>query len=70
MLKKHFTARFRTILAQKSSENTAGKGENAGNQHFFLFLQCFLPHQRKKLKHFNHNEVVVFKCFQFGQFVL
>ena len=22
-------------------ENTAGKGENAGYQHFLLFLQCF-----------------------------
>ena len=22
-------------------ENTAGKGENAGNQHFLLFPQCF-----------------------------
>ena len=22
-------------------ENTVGKGENAGYQHFFLFLQCF-----------------------------
>ena len=24
-------------------ENIIGKGENAGNQHFLLFLQCFLP---------------------------
>ena len=23
-------------------ENIVGKGENAGNQHFLLFLQCFL----------------------------
>ena len=22
-------------------ENIVGKGENAGNQHFLLFLQCF-----------------------------
>ena len=22
-------------------ENIAGKGENAGNQHFLVFLQCF-----------------------------
>ena len=28
-------------------ENTVGKGENAGNQHF-LFPQCFLPYQRQK----------------------
>ena len=24
-------------------ENIVGKGENAGYQHFLLFLQCFLP---------------------------
>ena len=29
----------------KKRENTAGKGENAGNQHFPLFPQCFLPYQ-------------------------
>ena len=27
----------------KPFENLAGKGENAGNQHFLLFPQCFLP---------------------------
>ena len=27
----------------ESFENIVGKGENAGNQHFLLFLQCFLP---------------------------
>ena len=27
---------------------TLGKGENAGNQHFLLFPQCFLFYQRKK----------------------
>ena len=30
-------------LGMKTSENIAGKGENAGNQHFLLFPQCFLP---------------------------
>ena len=24
-------------------KNIVGKGENAGNQHFLLFPQCFLP---------------------------
>ena len=24
-------------------ENIVGKGENAGNEHFLLFKQCFLP---------------------------
>ena len=32
-----------TILGKKPFENIVGKGENAGNQHFLLFLQCFLP---------------------------
>ena len=27
----------------KTFENIVGKGENAGNQHFLLFLQCFPP---------------------------
>ena len=27
----------------KPFENIVGKGENAGNQHFLLFPQCFLP---------------------------
>ena len=30
-------------LKKKSFENIVGKGENAGNQHFLLFPQCFLP---------------------------
>ena len=25
-------------------EKTVGKGENAGNHHYFLFLQCFQIH--------------------------
>ena len=29
-------------------ENVAGKGENAGNQQFLLFLQCFQPYQTQK----------------------
>ena len=30
-----------TTLEKKASENIVGKGENAGNQHFLLFQQCF-----------------------------
>ena len=30
-------------LEKEAFENIAGKGENAGNQHFLLFPQCFLP---------------------------
>ena len=29
-------------LRKKPFENTVGKGENAGNQHFLLFPHCFL----------------------------
>ena len=29
-------------------ENIVRKGENAGNQHFLLFQQCFQPDQRQK----------------------
>ena len=31
----------------KSRENIVGKGENAGNQHFLPFLQCFLPFPKR-----------------------
>ena len=34
-------------LRKKPFENTVRKGENAGNQHFLLFSQCFLPYWRK-----------------------
>ena len=34
-------------LKKKPSENIVGKGENAGNQHFLLFPQCFLPFQKQ-----------------------
>ena len=28
---------------KKAFKNLAGKGQNAGKQHFLLFPQCFLP---------------------------
>ena len=31
-----------TTLTQKAFENIVGKGENAGNQNFLLFPECFL----------------------------
>ena len=42
---KLFTTQSRllTTLYKKPFENIVGKGENAGNQHFLLFPQCFLP---------------------------
>ena len=41
---KLFTTQSRlfTTLKKKYFENIVGKGENAGNQHFLLFSQCFL----------------------------
>ena len=37
-----------TPLGYKPFENIVGKEENAGNQHFLLFPQCFLLHHRYK----------------------
>ena len=34
-------------------KNIVGKGENAGNQHFLLFPQCFLP-----FSHYDYQNVV------------
>ena len=34
-------------LRKKLFENIVGKGENAGDQHFLLFPQCFIPFQRQ-----------------------
>ena len=41
-----FITQFRLLITRtkEALENTVGKGENAGNQHFLLFLQCFLPY--------------------------
>ena len=39
----HHTNQLSTTLGKKHFENIVGKGENAVNQHFFLFPQCFLP---------------------------
>ena len=42
---KSFTTKtwLLTTLWKQPFENIVGKGENAGNQHFLLFPQCFLP---------------------------
>ena len=32
-------------LKKEKNVNTVEKGENAGNQHFLLFLKCLLPVQ-------------------------
>ena len=48
---KLFTTQSRllTILRKRAFENIVGKGENAGDQHFLLFPQCFLPYHRSIL---------------------
>ena len=37
--KMNGTEKLKFVLGRV--ENAVGKGENAGNQHFLLFLQCF-----------------------------
>ena len=32
----------------KPFEKIVGKGENAGNQHFLYFSQCFQPYKRTR----------------------
>ena len=50
-----------TNLKKKPFENIVRKGENAGNQHFLLFLQCFQPFPRKiaifELHLFCHQQI-------------
>ena len=43
-LSLHHTILLMT-LRKRSLENTVGKGENASNQHFLLFPQCFQSYQ-------------------------
>ena len=40
-----FTTQSRLLRTpeKKPFENIVGKGENAGNQHFLIFQQCFPP---------------------------
>ena len=46
---KLFTTQSRLLmtLGKKPFENIAGKGENAGNQHFLHFPHSFLPFQKQ-----------------------
>ena len=47
-------------LKKKAFENIVRKGENAGNQHFILFPQCFLPFPNQISIFESHN----FCCLQ------
>ena len=51
------------VLQKKTFKNIVGKEENAGNQHFLLFPQCFLPYLRHTLT-LNLSSANV---FQFGR---
>ena len=42
-------SRLLTTSTEKPFENIVEKGENAGNQHFLLFPQCFLPFPKQVL---------------------
>ena len=42
---------LKTTLGKKPLENIVEKGENAGNQHFLHFQQCFLPYQKRQTMH-------------------
>ena len=41
-------------LGKKPFENIVGKGENAGNQHFLLFPQCFVPFKNQISSFWSH----------------
>ena len=47
-------SRLLTTLQKRPIENILGKGENAGNQHFLLFQQCFLPAPEQILNFQSH----------------
>ena len=48
----HTVPTFNDFLYKKHFENIVGKGENAGNQHFLLFSQCFLSVHCKTISPF------------------
>ena len=52
-------------LRKEDFSKHCGKRRNAGNQHFLVFPQCFLP-VPKKIQFFSHIYFVVCKCFESG----
>ena len=54
-----------TPMERKAFENILEKGENAGNQHFLLFPQCFLFFQTR-ISILSQDYFVVCKYFEFG----
>ena len=51
-------------LRERAFENILGNGENARNQHFLLFLQCFPSYQGQFPSSWATYDVI---CFQFGR---
>ena len=62
----HTTPTFNDPEKKEAFENIVGKGEKAGNQHFLLFPQCFLPSQKQFL-FLRCNYFVICECFEFRQ---
>ena len=62
-----FTTQSRLLATLKNQpfKNILGKGENAGNQHFLLLPNCFLPFQ-KKFQFYSNIYFVICKCCEFG----
>ena len=54
-----------TFPLSHAGPRNVGKGENAGNHHFLLFPQCFLPSEKEVLL-LIYVYFVVCKCFEFG----
>ena len=50
---------------RKSFENNVGNGENAGNQHFLLFLQCFLSFPKQISIFLSHLFCCLYSAFNF-----
>ena len=68
MIKKKKVAtqsRLLTTQHKKPLENIVGKGENAGNQHFLLLPQCFLPFQRQ-IPFFQPHQICRLRWLEFG----
>ena len=42
----YHTIQLLTTVKERAFENNVGKGENAGTQHFLIFLQYFQPYQK------------------------
>ena len=61
-------SRLSTTMKKKPIENIEGKGENAGNQHFLLFPQCFLNDQIEISA--SDLNFVNFKSIHFGPSIL